>query len=415
MLNLSLREARRLAVGGQLLAGPPPRRPTRQMMLDTIRHLGAVQIDSISVVARSHHIVLWSRLGNHPQDWLDELLGQERAIFEYWAHAAAFVPIELYPYFRRAMLNYDLDGTGWREWSRSWLLENRHVLEHVVSHISAHGPASSTTFDAPEGSERAEAWAWYGNKPTNRALDYLWTMGALMVARRDKFQRWYDLRERVHPTWTDDLLPTAEEERLTLGAIALRAMGLTTARWLPDYFRSGSTTAIRAYDAKGVLNTLVEQGQAVRAQVDGLPDDFYISTPLLDRRIPPSRTTLLSPFDSLVWDRRRTAGLFNFELRLESYTPAEKRIYGYFSLPILYRDDLVGRLDPKAERKQRLFIVKALHLEPAFIGRDDERFYQSLAGALRSFRNFNACDEIAIERAEPAAAAERLRVALAEG
>jgi uncharacterized protein YcaQ len=410
MLELSLREARRLMIGAQLLAGPTPKRPTKQLMLDTIRHLGAVQIDSISVVARSHHIVLWSRLGNHPPEWLDELLGQDRAIFEYWAHAAAFVPIELYPYFRRAMLSYmDSGGNRWSEWAHQWIRENQHVFDHVVEHITHNGPVSSSSFDAPEGTKRAEAWAWYGNKPTNRALDFLWTMGVLMIHRREKFQRWYDLRERVHPTWTDDALPSLEEERLTLASISVQAMGVTTARWLSDYFRTNwGAKAIPGYDAKGVLERLVEQGQAVHARVAGISDPAYVSVPLLERRIPMSRTTLLSPFDSLIWDRRRTEAMFDFPLRLEAYTPAEKRQYGYFSLPILYRDRLVGRLDPKADRKARVLIVKALHLEPWFVSKDDERFYAALHAALESFRDFNDCDEIVVERGDPPEAAGRL-------
>ena len=414
MLEFSPRDARRLAIGAQQLAGPPPKRPTKQRMRETIRQLGALQIDSISVVARSHHIVLWSRLGNHPMEWLDELFYPDRLLFEYWAHAAAFVPIELFPYFRRVMIERaNPESNGWSARTRDWIRDNADVLDHVVAHIAEHGPASSSTFAAPEGSARAEPWAWYGNKPTNLALDLLWTMGTLMIDRREKFQRWYDLTERVNPAWDDADLPSLEEEHQTLGAAAVRAMGITTVRWLPDYFRKNwGSSSISGSTARQVMNGLVERGLVVPARVRGWDEDAFVWAELLDRRIPLSRTTLLSPFDSLVWDRRRTAGLFDFELMLEAYTPAPKRRYGYFSLPILYRDRLVGRLDPKADRGTRRLFVRALHLEPWFVAAADERFFRSLALTLHDFARFNGCDDVTVERSDPEGAAPALRNAL---
>lgn len=416
MLELSPRDARRLAIGAQLLAGPTPKRPTKRRMRETIRHLGALQIDSISVVARSHHIVLWSRLGFHPQQWLEELFYPDRVLFEYWAHAAAFVPIELYPYFRRVMLERtSADGDGWNPKTRQWIAENADVLDHVVAHISEHGPASSSTFSAPPGSARAEPWAWYGNKPTNLALDLLWTMGTLMIDRREKFQRWYDLTERVHPGWDDANMPSIEEEQQMLGAAAVRAMGVTTARWLPDYFRKGwGNSALPSSPARRVLNDLVGLGLVTPVRVRGWDEEAFVWSELLDRRIPLSRTTLLSPFDSLVWDRRRTAGLFDFELMLEAYTPAAKRRYGYYSLPILYRDRLVGRLDPKADRAARHLIVRTLHLEPWFASSADDRFYHALAATLHDFARFNECDDVLVERSIPDDAAAALRATLSD-
>lgn len=414
VLELSQREARRLAVGAQLLAGPAPKRVTERMLLDTIRHLGALQIDSISVVARSHHIVLWSRLGPHPQHWLYDLMARDRLLFEYWAHAAAFVPIELYPYFRRAMLEArDLEHNRWGAWSKQFMVEYPGVLEHVADHIREHGAVSTSTFDAPEGAEKAAAWAWYGNKPTNRALEILWTMGIVMIDRREKFQRWYDLQERVHPEWDDATLPSVEEERRVLSEHALRAMGISTVRWLSDYFRTNwGARALPGSTPATLLKRLVEEGVAEPVSVRGWDEPAYVYAPLLERRIPMSRTTLLSPFDSLVWDRRRTQGVFDYYLQLEAYTPAEKRRFGYFSLPILYRDQLVGRIDPKADRKRRELTLKVIHLEPWFEARADERFYHSLAGAVDSFRAFNACDTVVVERGEPQAAALGLQRAL---
>lgn len=415
VLELSPREARRLAVGAQGLAGPPPKRPTRAMALDVIRRLGAVQIDSISVVARSHHIVLWSRLGPHPPEWLYEFLAKDRAIFEYWAHAAAYVPIELFPYFRRRMLRYqDLDGAAWNSsWWKGWIAEHRQLLDDVVAYIRQNGPVCTSSFEPPEGAPKAAAWAWYGNKPTNRALDMLWTMGVLMIDRREKFQRWYDLRERVHPTWDDADLPSIEDERRVLSEMALRAMGITTVRWFADYFRTDWGARNHAGStSRRLLHQLVDAGIAVPVRVRGLDDEAFVAADLLDRRIPPSRTTLLSPFDNLIWDRRRTRGLFDFELRLEAYTPADQRRFGYFSLPILYRDQIVGRVDPKADRRRSELRLNLIHLEPWFEPQADERFYASLAGAVESFRVFNACESVVVGRGEPEISAARLRAAL---
>jgi uncharacterized protein YcaQ len=193
----------------------------------------------------------------------------------------------------------------------------------------------------------------------------------------------------------------------------LTAMGVTTKRWLRDYFRKNLQDGpLQGKETGGVLDHLVETGFATPVRIKGIDEDAYVQTALLDKRIPLSRTTLLSPFDSLIWDRRRASQLFGFDLMLEAYTPAPKRQYGYFSLPILYRDQLVGRLDPKAERKSGLFIIKALHLEPSFAGKDDDRFYAELATALHDFAAFNGCVEFAIERSDPEHAAGRLRDAL---
>lgn len=411
MLELTPRQARRMMIGAQLLSGPPPKRPTIRKMREVIRQLGALQIDSISVVERSHHIVLWSRLGNHPPEWLHALHGQERAIFEYWAHACAYVPIELFGPFRRQMLSYP---EAFRAGTREWYDANREVLDHVMEFIHERGAASTRSFDPPEGAGKAEPWAWYGNKPTNIALDLLWTMGRLMIDRREGFQRVYDLTERVHPCWDDELhLPSEEEAKETLAANAARAMGITSARWLPDYYRSGWQAAIPKKDAGQLLRRLVERDLVVPATVRGMDGEFFVWKELLDAKLRPSRTTLLSPFDSLIWDRRRARELFDYEVKFEVYVPRAKRRYGYYNLAILHRDQLVGQLDPKVDRKARVLTINSLHLEPPFIGRDDERFYAELAATLRDFRDFNKADEIVIERSDPAEAAEKLKWALA--
>lgn len=409
MLTLSVREARRLMIGSQMLAGAPPKRPTRQKMIDTIRQIGAVQIDSISVVQRSHHIVMWSRLGNHPPEWLNDLL-TDKEIFEYWVHAAAYAPIEYFPYFRHRMLEFP---ERYSASTKEWIAENQHVLDHVVDRVRTHGPVTTKSFDPPEGAERAAAWAWYGNKPTNLALDMLWTMGTLMIDRREKFQRVYELTERVLPDWSDDVIPPEDEAHYQLALATLNALGVTTVRWLLDYFRMNQgRSAVPRAQAIPILERLVDDGHAVRAAIKGIDEPAYASTSALSQRFKLSRTTLLSSFDNLVWDRRRARELFGFDLMLEAYTPREKRVYGYFSLPILYRDQLVGRLDPKAHRKTGELAVNALHLEPWFVGKDDERFYLQLADALHNFSEFNETDHVTVDFCNPPDSRKKLMDAL---
>lgn len=411
MLELSIKQARRLMIGAQRLAGPPPKRPTKRRMLETIQQIGVVQIDSISVVERSHHLVLWSRLGDHPTEWLYELHGKDRALFEYWSHACAYTPIELFGPFRRRMLDHErLHGKRAQE----WIKENRDVMEHVVEFVRERGAVSTRSFDPPPGAQKAEAWAWYGNKPTNLALDILWTNGTLMIDRREGFQRFYDLTERVHPEWNDDEhLPTEQEAMDQIAARTLRALGVATAAWFPDYYRSHRSAAlIPRKQASKAMERLIEMDVAAPARIRGLDADAVVWKELLDKRIRPSRTTLLSPFDSLIWDRRRALELFDYEVKFEVYVPRAKRRYGYYNLAILHRDELVGQLDPKVHRKERLLTINSLHLEPEFIGRDDERFYASLAETLHDFMAFNGADEIEIAWSHPDYAAERLRAAL---
>jgi len=374
--------------------GPAPERPANKKdVLGTVRRMGVLQIDSISVVARSPYLVLWSRLGAYELRWLDELLA-DGALFEYWSHAACFIPIEDYGLYRRRML----DG---REKFQAWSSDHPEEIGHVISRIRENGPVRSAEFERTDG----KAGGWWEWKPEKRALEHLYTAGELMISRRDpNFHRVYDLRERVLeqalPGWEDGLAPTPEEVRRTLALEAVRALGVAVSRWVPDYFRTPKK------GIAGLLEGLADESELVRARIEGWdepayvhPDNAALAENVVSGGLEHSRTTLLSPFDPVVWDRARALELFGFEYRIEVYTPAARRRYGYYSLPILHRGALVGRLDAKAHRKQGLFEVKALHLEPGVRVNDD--LVAELAGALRGCAAWPGTPEVLVNRSDP--------------
>lgn len=396
-MKISLPAARALLLAAQGLSEQPARPAEKGDLLAAIRRMGVLQIDSISVVARSHELVPWSRLGDYPPSWLGELLA-EGAIFESWAHAACFIPVEDYPLYRRRML----DGSTRR---RDWLAAHPEVVGRVLAHIRERGGARASDFERTDG----RASGWWDWKPEKQALEHLYSTGDLMIARREGFQRVYDLRERVLPDWDDAHAPSAEAVSRALAVRAVRALGVARARWVHDYFRvpKGGIDAL--------LAGLAAAGDLLRVRVAGWDEPAYIhpdNRALAEAagagRPHPARTTLLSPFDPVVWDRARARELFGFVYRIETYTPAVQRRYGYFTLPILHDGALVGRLDPKLERRAGRLVVRAVHLEPDTAV--DDALLAGLAGALRDLARFLGVPEIMVERSEPADLAPALRV-----
>jgi len=406
-MEFSLEAARTTLLVAQGLGSPPERPAEKGDVLGMIRRMGVLQIDSISVVARSPYLVLWSRLGAYEPRWLDELLAGGH-LFEYWSHAACFIPIEDYGLYRRRMI----DGP---EKVGAWISEHPEEVGHVMARIREGGPVRSAEFERTDG----KAGGWWEWKPEKRALEYLYTAGELMISRRDpNFHRVYDLRERVLgralPGWEDGLAPTPEEVRRALALKAVRALGVASARWVPDYFRTPKRGVVE------LLEGLADEGELLRARVEGWEEPAYVhpdnagpSEKVLSGGLRSTVTTLLSPFDPVMWDRARALELFGFEYKIEVYTPAAKRRYGYYSLPILHRGALVGRLDAKAHRKDGVFEVKALHLEPDTEA--DDRLVEELAGALRACAGWHGTPEVAVRRSDPRGLAGPLQAAVEAG
>jgi uncharacterized protein len=400
LLRLSPSAARLLHVTAQGLDRRPRRAATKPAVLETVRRLGVLQIDTISVVARSPYLVLFSRLGRYAPAWLDELLA-EGLLFEYWAHEACYIPIEDYPLFRHRMLRPE--GMGWK-YHAGWVAEHRHELDRVLAWIRERGAVRSADFDARPG----RAPGWWGWKPEKRALEYLLTAGMVMVARRQSFRRVYDLRERVHPDWSDDLLPPRRETEQQLVLRAVHALGITTAAWVADYYRMDRRRT------PPLVHELAAAGELVPVEVAGWDDVAYVhpaycdsAAAAADGGLRAGLTTVLSPFDPLVWDRARARTIFGFDYRLECSTPASKRRYDYYVLPILRRGALVGRVDAKAHRRAGRFEVRALYLEDGV--RVTAALLRDIAGALREAAAWHVTPAVDIGRTDPPGLGVELR------
>ncbi|MGH7471212.1 MAG: winged helix-turn-helix domain-containing protein [Longimicrobiales bacterium] len=399
-LRLTLANARALHLAAQGLLRAPRRKARKEDVLAAIRHMGALQIDTISVVARSPYLVLWSRLGQYEPQWLEQLHAEGR-LFEYWSHEACFLPIEDFALYRHRML--DPLSQGWKYHAAAMQPE---LVARVMAAVREQGPVRAIDFEQkrPGGGW----WQWKGEK---RVLENLLTAGELMVPRRQGFQRVYDLRERVLPAWDDGQLPAHTDVERTLVLNAVRALGIVRAGQVADYFR------MRKRSTPTIVQQLATEQRLLRVRVAGFEHEYFVHpdhAETLDQaaagKLKPALTTLLSPFDPVVWDRARAREMFDFDYRIECYTPAPKRIYGYYALPILRRGALVGRLDAKAHRREGRFEVKALYLEPGV--KSNDALARDVASAIANCAAWHGTPDVQIGKTQPAALAKPLRQAI---
>jgi uncharacterized protein len=404
-VKLDRGQVRRALLAAQGLCGERPTEPPgSEDVLGAIRGMHALQIDTISVVARSPYLVLWSRLGPYAPKTLDALL-ESHAVFEYWSHAACFLDAADYPYYRRMMLDGVMPASKRRE---QWIQEHKELCDGILARIRDEGPVRSADFERPAGERGSGWWDWKAEKI---ALEFLFTRGDLMVTRRANFQRIYDLRERVMPAWDDRDAPPLEDAQRALVLRAARSLGVARADWVNAnllWIRAGTAATQRRLEA------LASEGELIGCEVEGWKLPGYVhpdNVALLDDGpLPEARTTLLSPFDPITWDRQRALELFDFDYKIECYTPAAKRKYGYFTLPILFDDALVGRLDAKAHRKDGVLEVKAVHLEPGVAVSGE--LVEQLAATLREFGAWHGTPEVTVRESNPAELAARLQARL---
>ena len=365
--TISKTTARRLAVARQRLAGTPPP-ASAEGILEVTRDLGCLQLDPISAVARSHQLVLWSRLGVYDPADLDRLLYEERKLFEYWAHVASIVLTEDYPIHHWRMRNYVAsdDGDSWSQRVRDWIEQNRDLRDFILAELREKGALLSRELEL-DGID-PKHWVssgWTGGRNVSRMLDFLWSQGMIMVADRAGVQKKWDLAERCLPDWTPREIIETEEVVTRAAQKAIRALGVATIQHIKAHYTRG-----RYPNLSQVLDKLEAARRVVRVKVEGLSGVWYAHAddiPLIDRIEAGEwqpRTTLLSPFDNLICDRARTEKLFDFFFRIEIYVPADKRQYGYYVLPILHGDQLIGRIDPLYKRKTKTLHVQHIYAAP---------------------------------------------------
>jgi uncharacterized protein len=361
-----------------------------------LEHLGYIQIDTLSIIERAHHHTLWTRIPNYQPNYLHQLV-QERSAFEYWFHAASYLPMSDY---RFVLPQMSAIKRGESPYSAN--IEAKYI-NHVLNRIRIDGPLKARDFDSKTKSNGT----WWNWKPSKRALEQLFMEGDLMISGRDGMEKIYDLTERVLPENTDTSEPSILEFSEYLVMQSIRANGFTSLKQL-THLRPGNTL-------RKALNTIlqqkIEEGSLTEYILDGMPP-IYISQDILEAKIkrPVANVRLLSPFDNAIIHRDRVLQLFEFDYKLECYTKKEKRQFGYFCLPILYEDKLIGRVDCKSHRKIGDFELINLHLESKKINLD--HFLPHFTKAVHRFALFNGCHSVRLSNVYPKELGSMFRDAL---
>ncbi len=425
--KISQKTARRLLLYAQLLDGRAKTAPGKKGVAETVGHLGYVQIDTISVIERAHHHTLWTRLPDYQPEHLHQALAVERSVFEYWGHAASYLPMKDFRFYLPMMKSfYDPKNA----WFRGWGEKFGAFLGPVLERIRADGPLVARDFENP-GKKKSGPWwdstnhppvqadpiglpqlersSWWDWKPAKAALEMLFWRGELMVRERRGFERVYDLSERVLPEGTDRRMPGNDELGRFIVGRALGALGIASGKEIRDYIRIGDKSIITT-----AIKEMLACAEILPVAVEGANGAFYSLTDVLAKAggLPagPSCVRLLSPFDNLVINRSRMSERFDFSYTLECYVPKEKRRQGYFVLPILFGEDFIGQLDPKADRKTRTLLLRQLTIDPRFV--DAERLIPELGRTFWALARFNGCRTIVLESVRPAKIAAPLRRAL---
>ncbi|MFY0482681.1 winged helix-turn-helix domain-containing protein [Flavobacterium sp. PLA-1-15] len=382
---MNLQHLQHITLQHQGLLHPSTFGTGKQAVLDAMERLGYLQIDTLSVVERAHHHTLWSRIPDYQPQYLDELL-QERQVFEYWFHAASYLPMQEFRFVLPQMLEIKQNG------SRYYRADPK-VMAYVLDSIRAEGPKQSKDFE----SKSKQPGSWWNWKPTKLALERLFMQGDLMVTERKGMQKKYDLRERVLPASVEVSVPSPLEFAEYLVQTYLRAYGFTTVKQI-THLKKGS--ALRN-NVDTVLNSMLEEGSLQKVAVEGMPAVF-VPTAVMEQSVGVVAPTVrfLSPFDNSIIHRDRLQQLFGYDFRLECYVPQAKRQFGYFCLPILFGTAFIGRMDCKAHRKEKRFEVIHLHVENE--GIPVEAWLGSFMEVLKAFAVFNGCEGIEVTEVSPA-------------
>lgn len=399
--TLSIEEARRAVLWGQGFGHRSSNRVTQRHLVTVIKRVGMLQIDSVNVLMRAHYFPLFSRLGPYPVKLLDEASysRRQRRFFEYWGHEACLLPLEAFPLLRWRMERASNFVGTWKGLA-SFAKSRPDFIDRVIEVVKEYGPAGAGEIERHLADERPRGsrgwWSWTDSKV---ALEFLFWCGRITTATRRNFERVYDLTERVIP---QEILAvqalSVEDAQRQLIRIASRALGLATESDLRDYFR------LRVDEARTRIAELVETGDLVPVIVEDWKAYLHRDAKI-PRRI--DAQALISPFDPLVWERKRPERLFRFRYRIEIYTPAHKREHGYYVLPFLLGDQLVARVDLKADRKLGRLHVLSAHEEP---GVDRPLVAEALAGELALLAEWLGLDRIQVANRGALAASVRLAI-----
>ncbi|MCG8601877.1 MAG: winged helix DNA-binding domain-containing protein [Verrucomicrobiales bacterium] len=380
--SISIHEARKLVLLSQRLPSAASKGKAKDATLAAIEHLGYIQIDTISVIERAHHHTLWNRNPRYQPSQLDQLV-EERQVFEYWSHAASYLPMRDY---RFTLRKKQALASGLEE---HWFDRNAAMEKRVLKRIHDEGPLMAKDFESKDRS----SGEWKA-KPAKQALENLLMQGDLMSCRRVNFHKVYDLTDRVIPEGTDTSLPSPEDQARYLANRFLRANGVGLPAEV-SYLLKGKGTLV-----KNTMQEMLSAGELMQIRVG---KENYYSLPgtleLLNARLARRKARILSPFDNLVIQRKRMQALFDFDYLIECYLPAAKRRYGYFALPVLWDGRLAARMDCKADRKNACLHIHHLALEPWLGNR--ESFYRDLVSELSSFLAFNRCSRLCIHKTSP--------------
>lgn len=380
--SLSLQQARKLVLLSQRLPPVKQSGSAIEATLSAIEHLGYIQIDTLSVVQRAHHHILWNRNPRYENAHLNQLVTGKQ-IFEYWSHAASYLPMRDYRY---SLLRKEAIAKGTQN---HWYIRDEKLIKSVLERIAAEGPLMAKDFEN-NGENRSE----WGSKPAKQALEYLFMSGKLMIPYRKNFHKLYDLTERVLPDDIDTTLPDAEEYASFLIRSYLQANGLGKSSEI-CYLLKNTKTIVNA-----VLDKMHLNGELLQISVgENLYYALADSLELLNKPLSRSKVKILSPFDNLVIQRRRMKELFEFDYQIECYVPEAKRRFGYFSLPVLWDGKLVARMDCKAERKKSLIHIQHLALESGLLKVED--FSLALCKELVNFMKFNNCSHLELHKTTP--------------
>ena len=390
--KLTLSQLRFLTLESQGLTKPYPFGKGKEGVLNALERLGYLQIDTLSIVERAHHHTLWTRIPDYKTEYLDELV-EERKVFEYWFHAASYLPIKDFRFALLQMLDVKRSETHYYN-------ADPKVMKYVLDTIRAEGPKKARDFE----NETKKVGSWWSWKPTKVALERLFLQGDLMISSRNGMQKTYDLTENVLPKSINTTLPTDLEFAEYLVKTYLNAYGFTTLKQI-THLKTGEL--IRKNVDK-VLKSMLHVGTIQQVNIENTPS-IFVCNESLEKSL--NKTTssirLLSPFDNSIIHRDRVKQFFDFDYKIECYTPKEKRQFGYFCLPILFGDTFIGRVDCKAHRKEKEFELIHLHIENTKV--DIELWINSFLELVIKFSTFNNCENLKITKVTPSKLTDKIR------